>query len=119
MSKEWKALLTLIAVGIICGLIGLGVIVKAVNRTPKPVRWEYKVLAIQDDSREARKSLEQSGTNSIEAWRLGETVFNGQFDMLAYARNELKPGPDWELCGTFLEPLAKHPHLMLIFKRPL
>jgi hypothetical protein len=79
-----------------------------------PVKWEYKVVACDDDRSEMR---EYHKTNPN--FGTADSDFSGQFDLL-----KIRPdggtgyaATDWELCAGFLEPV-QHPKLILIFKRP-
>jgi hypothetical protein len=75
-----------------------------------PIKWEYKVVACDDDNKEmeeyAKTHPESSGLD-----------YSGQFDLL----NVRPDGKDsdeseWDLCAWFLEPKT-NPKLILIFKR--
>lgn len=107
-------LLVLLAIGYVVAFL-LNEQVKALNRLaekPAAPRWEYKIVACDDDSHEMEKYERSKGASDMDAFSAGER-FKGQFSLL-----KVNPGSEWDMCAWFMEPTTDHPKLILIFKTP-
>jgi hypothetical protein len=84
-------------------------------------KWDYKVVACEDDSREMQEYHQRTEKASLlDAYSEGQR-YKGQFGLLKVRPDGDKSygASEWELCAWFLEPRRDDPKLILIFKRPL
>ena len=79
--------------------------------TPPAQKWEYTVQSCNDDSSEMYDYAKtHPNTNPSD--------FQNEFGLVKIKPDGTAGATDWELCAWFMEP-KEHPHLILIFKRPV